>query len=361
MFSRFFIYRPIFASVIAIVLSLVGLLAIPLLSIESMPSITPPTVTVSTSYPGASAAVVAESVTALLEEKINGVEGMIYMSSKSASDGSCNITVTFDVGTDIDMATVLVQNRVSKAEPTLPEDVKKQGITVEKKSTDMVMMVNMVSPEETYDELFISNYATTRIRDVISRVPGVSDVKIFGAKDFGMRVWLDPHRLRARGLTTLDMIQALREQNVQVAAGQIGGSPAPADQPFEYSISTLGRLESTEQFESIVIKRGDDGSLVRVRDVARVELGAQAYNWYAQLDGAPSIAMGIFQLPGANALKVANGVKTAMAALAEDFPDDFEHVILYDTTEYIVQSIKEVITTLLVAVFLAARTTSRGR
>ncbi len=356
MFSRFFIYRPIFASVIAIVFSLLGILAIPLLSIESMPSITPPTVSVSTSYPGASAAVVAQSVTALLEEKINGVEGMIYMSSKSASDGSCNITVTFDVGTDIDMATVLVQNRVSKAEPTLPEDVKKQGITVEKKSTDMVMMVNMVSPEGTYDELFISNYATTRIRDVLSRVPGISDVKIFGAKDFGMRIWLDPNRLRARGLTTLDMIQALREQNVQVAAGQVGGSPAPTDQPFEYSISTLGRLESAEQFESIVIKRGDAGSLVHVSDVARVELGAQSYNWYAQLDGAPSIAMGIFQLPGANALKVANGVKTAMAVLAEDFPDDFEHVILYDTTEYIVQSIKEVITTLLVAMFLVVLT-----
>ena len=356
MFSRFFIYRPIFASVIAIVLSLVGILAIPLLSIESMPSITPPTVSVSTSYPGASASVVAQSVTALLEEKINGVEGMIYMFSKSASDGSCNITVTFEVGTDIDMATVLVQNRVSKAEPTLPEDVKKQGITVEKKSTDMVMMVNMVSPEGTYDELFISNYTTTRIRDVLSRVPGVSDVKIFGAKDFGMRIWLDPNRLRARGLTTLDMIQALREQNVQVAAGQIGGSPAPADQPFEYSISTLGRLESTEQFESIVIKRGDDGSLVRVTDVARVELGAQAYNWYAQLDGAPSIAVGIYQLPGANALKVADGVKAAMADLAEDFPDDFAHTVLYDTTEYIVQSIKEVVTTLLVAVFLVVLT-----
>ncbi len=356
MFSRFFIYRPIFASVIAIVFSLVGILAIPLLSIESMPAIAPPTVSVSTSYPGASASVVAQSVTALLEEEINGVEGMIYMSSKSASDGSCEITVTFDIGTDIDMATVLVQNRVSKAEPTLPEDVKKQGITVEKKSTDMVMMVNMFSPEGTYDELFISNYTTTRIRDVLSRVPGVSDVKIFGAKDFGMRIWLDPNRLRARGLTTLDMIQALREQNVQVAAGQIGGSPAPADQPFEYSISTLGRLESAEQFESIVIKRGDDGSLVHVRDVARVELGAQAYNWYAQLDGAPSIAMGIYQLPGANALKVGAGVKTAMADLAEEFPDDFEHTVLYDTTEYVVQSIKEVVTTLLVAVFLVVLT-----
>ncbi len=278
MFSRFFIYRPIFASVISIVISLVGFLAIPLLPVESMPAITPPTVEVTTSYPGASASVVAQSVTAPLEEKINGVEGMIYMFSKSASDGSCTITVTFEVGTDIDMATVLVQNRVNEAEPGLPGDVKQQGIKVAKKSTDMVLMVNLVSPDGSYDELFISNYATTRIRDVLSRVPGVSDVKIFGAKDFGMRIWLDPNRLRARGLTTLDMIQALREQNVQVAAGQIGAPPAPDNQPFQYSISTLGRLETTEQFEQIVIKRGDDGQLVRVRDVARVELGAQAYN-----------------------------------------------------------------------------------
>jgi HAE1 family hydrophobic/amphiphilic exporter-1 len=356
MFSRFFIYRPIFASVISIVIVLVGVLSIPLLPIESMPDITPPSVQVSTSYPGAGASVVAESVTAPMEEKINGVENMIYMSSKSASDGSCNITITFEVGTDVDMATVLVQNRVNEALPVLPEEVKRQGVKVEKQSTNITLMVNLLSPNGTYDELYISNYVTTRIKDVLARVNGVSKVNIFGAKDFGMRIWIDPLRLRARGLTTIDLINALREQNVQVAAGQIGGQPAPADQPFEYSISTLGRLETVEQFENIIVKRGTQAQLVRVRDVARVELGAQSYQWYAELDGAPSIAIGIYPAPGANALEVANGIKAQMTELAEDFPADLEHRIIYDTTEYITQSLKEVVTTLIVAVLLVVFT-----
>jgi len=356
MFSRFFIYRPIFASVISILVVLVGVISIPLLPVESMPNITPPTVQVSTSYPGAGASVVAESVTAPLEEKINGVEGMIYMTSKSASDGSCKITVTFEVGTDVDMANVLVQNRVSEAEPGLPEEVKRQGVKVEKQSTNITLMVNLVSPNGTYDELFISNYATTQIKDVLLRQPGISKVEVFGAKDFGMRIWLDPNRLRARDLTTMDVTQALREQNVQVAAGQIGGQPAPKDQPFEYSITTLGRLVSVEQFENIVLKRGSQGRLVRVKDVARVELGAQSYNWYAKLDGAPSIALGIYQLPTANALAVAEGVKAAMDELSVSFPDDFEYRALYDTSDYIKQSVKEVVTTLIVAIALVVLT-----
>jgi len=352
MFSRFFIYRPIFASVISIVIILVGIISIPLLPVESMPDITPPSVQVSTSYPGAGASVVAESVTAPMEEKINGVENMIYMSSKSASDGSCNITITFEIGTDVDMATVLVQNRVNEALPVLPEEVKRQGVKVEKQSTNITLMVNMVSPDGRFDELYISNYVTTRIKDVLARVNGVSKVNVFGAKDFGMRIWINPDRLRARGLTTVDLIQALREQNVQVAAGQVGAQPAPADQPFEYSISTLGRLETVQQFENIIVKRGEAGQLVRVRDVARVELGAQSYKWYAQLDGAPSIALGIYPAPGANALQVADGIKAEIAALAQDFPEGLEHRILYDTTEYITQSLKEVVTTLIVAVLL---------
>jgi HAE1 family hydrophobic/amphiphilic exporter-1 len=352
MFSRFFIYRPIFASVISIVIVLLGVLSIPLLPVESMPDITPPSVQVSTSYPGAGASVVAESVTAPMEEKINGVENMLYMSSKSASDGSCNITVTFEVGTDVDMATVLVQNRVNEALPVLPEEVKRQGVKVQKQSTNVTLMVNMVSPEGTYDELFISNYVTTRIKDVLARVSGVSKVNVFGAKDFGMRIWINPDLLRARELTTADLVQALREQNVQVAAGQIGAQPAPANQPFEYSISTLGRLETVEQFSNIIVKRGEGGQLVRVRDVARVELGAQAYKWYAELDGAPSIALGIYPAPGANALEVADGVKAVMADLSNDFPDDLDYRILYDTTEYITQSLKEVVSTLIVAVLL---------
>ncbi len=356
MFSRFFIYRPIFASVISIVIVLVGIISIPLLPVESMPNITPPSVQVSTAYPGAGASVVAESVTAPMEEKINGVENMVYMSSKSASDGSCNITITFNVGTDIDMATVLVQNRVNEALPVLPEEVKRQGVKVEKQSTNVTLMVNMVSPNGTFDELYISNYVTTRIKDVLARVHGVSKVNVFGAKDFGMRIWINPDRLRARDLTTVDLIQALREQNVQVAAGQIGGQPAPASQPFEYSITTLGRLETVEQFENIIVKTGEAGQLVRVRDVARVELGAQAYKWYAELDGAPSIALGIYPAPGANALEVATGIKAEMATAAEDFPEDLEYRILYDTTEYITQSLKEVISTLIVAVLLVVFT-----
>jgi HAE1 family hydrophobic/amphiphilic exporter-1 len=356
MFSRFFIYRPIFASVIAIVIVLVGVLAIPLLPIESMPNITPPSVQVTTSYPGAGAGVVAESVTAPMEEKINGVENMIYMSSKSAADGSCNITVTFEVGTDVDMATVLVQNRVNEALPVLPEEVTRQGVKVEKQSTNITLMINMVSPDGTFDELYVSNYTTTRIKDVLARVNGVSKVDIMGAKDFGMRIWINPLLLRARGLTTMDLTNALREQSVQVAAGQIGAQPAPADQPFEYSISTLGRLETVEQFENIIVKRGEQGQLVRVRDVARVELGAQSYMWFAKLDGAPSIAVAIYPAPGANALNVAESIKAEMERLGQDFPEGLEYRILYDTTEYIMQSLKEVVTTLIIAILLVVFT-----
>jgi HAE1 family hydrophobic/amphiphilic exporter-1 len=356
MFSRFFIYRPIFASVISIVIVLVGVLSIPLLPVESMPDITPPSVSVTTTFPGASAAVVAETVAAPLEEKINGVENMIYMSSKSSADGQCAITVTFEVGTDVDMATVLVQNRVNEALPVLPEETKRQGVKVEKKATNITLMINMVSPDESYDELFISNWATTRIKDVLARVNGVSKVEIMGAKDFGMRVWMDPLKLRARGLTTIDLLNALQEQNVQVAAGQIGGQPAPDDQPFEYAINTLGRLETVEQFEDIIVKRGEKGQLVRVRDVARVELGAQSYKWFALLDGAPSVAIAVYPAPGANALQIADGIKAEMERLSADFPDGLEHRILYDTTEYITQSIKEVVTTLIVAILLVVFT-----
>jgi HAE1 family hydrophobic/amphiphilic exporter-1 len=291
-----------------------------------------------------------------MEEKINGVENMLYMSSKSAADGSCNITVTFEVGTDVDMATVLVQNRVNEATPVLPEEVKRQGVKVEKQSTNITLMINMVSPEGTFDELYISNYTTTRIKDVLARVNGVSKVEIMGAKDFGMRVWINPDRLRARGMTTMDLTNALREQNIQVAAGQIGGQPAPKDQPFEYSISTLGRLETVEQFENIIVKRGEQGQLVRVRDVARVELGAQSYLWFAKLDGAPSIAVAVYPAPGANALNIAEGIKAEIDRLSADFPEDLEARILYDTTEYILQSLKEVVTTLIIAILLVVFT-----
>jgi HAE1 family hydrophobic/amphiphilic exporter-1 len=356
MFSRFFIYRPIFAMVISIVIVIVGAISIPLLPVESMPNITPPTVQISTSYPGANAQVVEGAVTAPIEQQVNGVENMLYMSSKSSSDGSMNITVSFEVGTDVDMATVLTQNRVSIAEPLLPEEVKRQGVRVKKQSTSMVLMVNLLSPDGRYDEIYLSNYVTTRIKDVLARVEGVGEVQVFGAKDYGMRIWLHPDQLKSRGLTTDEVVGALREQNVQVAAGKIGAPPNPAGLNFEYTVTTLGRLSETEQFENIIIKTGERGQLVRLRDVARVELGAQNYHWYAELDGAPSIACGIYQLPGSNALAVAEGVGEAMRELSASFPEGLEYDIVYDSTRYISASIAEVIESLIIAILLVVFT-----
>jgi HAE1 family hydrophobic/amphiphilic exporter-1 len=301
-FSRLFIYRPVLALVISIVIVLVGAIAIPILPVESMPDITPPTVAVSATYPGANAEVLEETVAAPIEQEVNGVENMLYMSSKSTASGSYELTVTFEVGTDVDMATVLTQNRVKIAEPKLPEEVKRQGVNVEKRSTQMVLMLALESPDERYDDVYLSNYATTRIKDVIGRVEGVGKVSIFGAKDFGMRVWLDPGRLKARGLTADEIVNALREQNVQVAAGKIGEPPTANGTNFEYTLTTLGRLSDVQQFANVIVKAGSDGELVRVRDVARVELGAQSYTWYAQLDGKPASLLGIYQIPGANAL-----------------------------------------------------------
>ena len=356
MFSRFFIYRPVFACVVSIVIVLIGAITIPFLPVESVPDITPPTVVVSTTYPGASATVVAETVASPLEEQINGVEDMIYMSSKSSDDGTMSLTVTFEVGTDIDMATVLVQNRVAMAESKLPEEVKREGVTVEKKSTSMTLVVNVLSPEGQYDEIYISNYINIRVKDVLARVPGVGSVLVFGAKDYGMRIWMDPEKLAARALTVNDVVDAIRAQNIQVAAGQIGAPPSPKGQEFQYTVNTLGRLRDVEQFEEMIVKVGEDGRLLRVGDVARVELGAQLYNSYAQLDGAPSLAVIIYQLPGANALGVAEGVKQEMERLAANFPVGLAYNIVYDTTVFVKASIREVIITLFVAVVLVVLT-----
>jgi HAE1 family hydrophobic/amphiphilic exporter-1 len=355
-FSRFFIYRPVFALVISIVIVILGLISIPTLPIESMPDITPPTVQVSTVFPGANAQVVEQTVTTPIEQQVNGVEDMIYMSSKSTSSGSMDLTVSFEIGTDVDMAAVLTQNRVSVAEPLLPEEVKRQGVTVKKKSTNMVLMVNLVSPDGTFDDLFLSNFATTRVKDVFSRVPGVGEVVMMGAKDFGMRIWLDPGQLKARGLTTDDVVAALREQNVQVAAGKIGAPPNPAGLNFEYAVTTLGRLETVEQFGNIIVRSGQAGELVRIRDVARVELGARDYSWYVQLDGMPSVGLAIYQLPGANALGVKEGIESELARLSESFPEGLEAVVAFDQTRYISASISEVVTTLIVAILLVVFT-----
>jgi len=351
-FSSIFINRPIMAMVISIVIVLLGSLSIPMLPVASMPDITPPTVKVTTSYPGANANVVEETVTAPIEQEVNGVEDMLYMSSKSGSDGSLDLTVTFAIGTDPDMSTVLTQNRVNIAMPVLPEDVTRQGVKVEKQSTSMVMVVALYSPDGSYDDVFLSNYSTTQIKDVLARINGVGEVKIFGAKDFGMRVWIDPARLRARDLTSDEVIQALREQNVQVAAGQIGAPPTETGQNFQYNINTLGRLADVEDFENIIVKVGLQGELVRLRDVARTELGSQNYTWYAQLDDAPASILGIYQLPGSNAVDVAAQVVAAMDEMSGRFPQGLEYTVPYDTTRYIKQSIKEVIITLLQALVL---------
>jgi hydrophobic/amphiphilic exporter-1 (mainly G- bacteria), HAE1 family len=361
MFSRFFINRPIFACVISIIIMILGGVTIPFLPVEQTPDITPPTVVVETTYPGASAEVVQETVAVPIEEQVNGVEDMIYMSSKSSDDGKYELTVTFEVGTDIDMATVLVQNRVAIAMPKLPEETKKEGVKTEKRSTNMVLMVNLTSEKDEkgkprYDELYLSNFATQRIKDVLARVPGVGKVQIMGAKDFGMRFWLDPNKMKARGLTTAEVSDAIREQNVQVAAGRIGAPPTEADQQFQYTVNTLGRLTDAEQFQDMVLKVGDERRVVRAKDVARVELGAQSYDWEVQLNGDPSIAIAIYQLPGANALEVRNGIEQRMIELKEDFPNGMDYVMAYDTTMFVKASISEVIETLFIAVILVVLT-----
>jgi HAE1 family hydrophobic/amphiphilic exporter-1 len=311
---------------------------------------------VKATYPGASSEVLVETVASPIEQEVNGVEDMLYMSSKSASSGNMDLTITFEVGTDVDMAAVLTQNRVAIAEPSLPQEVRQQGITTKKKSTAMVVVVSVFSPDGTYDELFMSNYVATQINDVIARVDGVGEVVVFGAKDFGMRIWLDPNLLKARGLTTDDVVAALREQNVQVAAGKLGERPNPAGLNFEYQLTTKGRLADVRDFERIIVKRGAEGQLVRLADVSRVELGAQTYAWYAELDGAPSISMGIYQLPGSNALGVAQGVQEAMQELSESFPQGMEWSIPYNATLYIQASIAEVVETLIVAIILVVFT-----
>ncbi len=356
MISTFFIKRPIFATVISLVVVLVGGITIPLLPVEKTPDITPPTVVVSARYPGANAQVVAETVATPLEEQINGVDGLLYMSSNCSDDGSMELTATFEVGTDVDMATVLVQNRVSMAEPTLPEDVKRYGIITQKQSTNITLVVCLRSPDGRFDETYMSNYVNIYLRDTLTRVQGVGSIIVFGAKDFSMRIWLDPELLKARGLTTMDVIGAIREQNVQVAAGQLGAPPSPEGQEFQYTIKTLGRLTSTDQFGDIVLKTREDGRILRLKDVARIELGSELYNWFVEYNGVPSVAMGVFQLPGANSLEVARNINLAMDRLARDFPEGLEHVVAFDPTLFISESIREVLYTLLFAVSLVVLT-----
>ena len=351
MIPRFFIDRPIFANVIAIVTVLFGVVTLFSLPVEQYPPIVPPTVFVATSYPGANAQVVADTVAAPIEQQVNGVEHMLYMSSVSASDGSYTLTVTFEVGTDLDTAQVLVQNRVAAAQPLLPQDVQRQGILTKKQSSNIILIATLSSPNDTYDSLFLSNYATLRIRDVLARIEGVGDVQIFGAGNYSMRVWLDPQQLESRSLTTQDVVAAIREQNVQVAAGQLGAPPVPDDQQFQLNINTLGRLSDVKEFENIILK--NDGTRVtRLTDVARVELGAQSYDVFFQQDSKPAAGIAVFQLPGANALQVADRVRAAMEELAPSFPQGLQYQVPFDTTLFVRQAIDEVYTTLFEAAVL---------
>lgn len=356
MISATFIRRPIFASVIAIVTVLFGSIAMLTLPIARYPEVAPPAVKVTAIYPGANAETVAETVAQPIEEEINGVEGMAYMSSTSSSDGSLSITVTFDVGTDVDNAAILVQNRVSRAESSLPPEVTRQGISVRKQSSEITLLLTLSSPNGTRSDLSLANYAAVNLKNELARLPGVGDVAIFGAGDYAMRVWMDPDKLRARGLTVTDIANAISEQNVQVAAGQIGAPPIDADQPRQLVVQTQGRLSSQEQFEEIIVRPGDAGEVVRIRDIGWVELGAQGYTQIATVNSNPTAAIAVYQLPGSNAIAVADAVRSRMAEMGEGFPDDMTHAIVYDSTDVIRASVKEVISTLFITLILVVAT-----
>jgi multidrug efflux pump len=353
MFTEFFIKRPIAAAVLSILTVIFGGVALLSLPVAQYPEITPPTVSVTTTYPGAGAQTVADTVASEIEKEVNGVEDMLYMSSTSTSDGMYTLNVTFEVGTDLDNAQVLTQNRVSTAEAKLPEEVKRNGVTTKKKSPSITLCVNLVSPDSRYNQLYLSNFATLQIRDELARLPGVGDVAFLGEREYSMRVWLDPDRLSALDLTASDVVAAIREQNVQVAAGRLGQQPAPGDVGFQYSLSTRGRLLEAEEFEQIIVKTGADGRVARLRDVARIELGARSYDVNTYLDGSPTITLAVFQLPGSNAVETAEGIYAKMAELQESvFPPGLEYRIVYDTTQFIEESITSVVHTLIEAFIL---------
>jgi multidrug efflux pump len=351
-FSSFFITRPIFAIVLSALIVVAGLLALIKLPVSEYPSVVPPTVVVRAAFPGANPKVIAETVAAPLEQQMNGVEGMLYMFSQATSDGALTLTITFALGTDLDTAQVQVQNRVAQTLPRLPQDVQRIGVTTEKASPDFILVVHLVSPDERYDMLYLSNYAHLHVRDELTRLTGVGAAQVFGAGEYSMRVWLDPNRLAARQLTATDVVRAIREQNVQVAAGVLGAPPAPSDAAFQLSINTQGRLTSESEFGDIVVRATEDGQITRLSDVARLELGASRYSLRSLLDNKPAVAIGVFQRPGTNALQASSDVHATMERLKESFPPGVDYRIVYDPTVFVRKSIDAVAHTLFEAILL---------
>ncbi|HQR42665.1 MAG TPA: efflux RND transporter permease subunit, partial [Gemmatales bacterium] len=369
--SRFFIDRPIFAAVISVVIVLVGFLALNTLPIAQYPEIAPPTVSVTCTYTGASASVVADTVAAPIEQQVIGVERMLYMSSQCTNDGVYSLTVTFEVGANLDDAQVQVQNRVNLALPVLPDVVKQTGVSVKKKSPNILLVVNLYSPNQSRDQLYLSNYATINVQDELKQLSGVGDLTIFGQLDYSMRVWLDPDKVASRDLTASDIVNVLKEQNVQVAAGTLSRPPTPPGQAFQYTLSTLGRLRDPDEFSNIIVRTGKDGQITRLRDIVSdrrklklpngksrnyggVELGAKSEDTGCTLDGQDAIGMAVYQLPGSNALETAKLIRKRMEELKKNFPDGVDYAIVYDTTPFIDESIHEVFKALRDAIILVA-------
>ncbi|WP_437882087.1 efflux RND transporter permease subunit [Pseudomonas sp. LRF_L74] len=351
-FSQFFIKRPIFAAVLSLIILIGGAISLFQLPISEYPEVVPPTVVVRANFPGANPKVIGETVAAPLEQAITGVEGMLYMSSQATSDGKMTLTITFALGTDLDNAQVQVQNRVTRTEPKLPEEVTRIGITVDKASPDLTMVVHLTSPDKRYDMLYLSNYALINVKDELARLGGVGDVQLFGMGDYSLRVWLDPNKTAQRNLTATDVVNAIREQNRQVAAGQLGAPPSPSATSFQLSINTQGRLVTEEEFENVIIRAGDGGEITRLRDIARVELGSSQYALRSQLNNQPAVAIPIFQRPGSNAIQLSNDVRARMAELKKSFPQGMDYDIVYDPTIFVRGSIEAVVHTLLEALVL---------
>ncbi|MCB1526992.1 MAG: multidrug efflux RND transporter permease subunit [Hyphomicrobiaceae bacterium] len=351
-FAKFFIDRPIFATVLSILTMIVGGIAFFTLPVEQYPQVAPPTIQVTANYPGANAETVAATVATPIEQEVNGVEGMLYMFSQSTSDGRMSLTITFNLGTDLETAQVLVQNRVSLAEPRLPEEVRRVGVTVQKNTPDLMLVINMYSPDGTYDQTYIGNYAVLKLRDRISRIEGVGSVRMFGAAEYAMRIWLDPQVIQSFDLTAGDIISALRAQNIQVASGALNQSPQPKQNFYEYSVQTQGRLRAPEEFGNIIVKSGEDGRIVRLRDVARIELGAQDYITRGYLGKNPAVAVPVYQRPGSNALETAKAIIDEMKRSSASFPPGLEYDIVYNPTQFIEESIVAVEHTVYEAVLL---------